>query len=111
MSKSSGQDKAGDSREKDIEIKGEGEAATAVKVALPLNSFTNVILKEANLVVIAFPISTPKWTALGFLHTVLDEFTAFYNALEAKAQQNAKGGIVKASMADALALGKSLLKS
>ncbi len=85
------------------------EESTAVKVTLQTKAFTNVMLQEAGLVIIAFPIATPKWSALGFLWTVLDEMTAFYTAVEAQAAPR-KPGIVKASMADALALGKSLLK-
>lgn len=88
------------------------EEKKAVKITIQLGAFTNVMLQEAGLVVVAWPIATPKWTALGFLWTLIDEFTAFYNALEATtAAKNKKPGIVKASMSEALSLGKSLLKS
>jgi hypothetical protein len=86
------------------------EEPKAVKITIQLNAFTNVMLQEAGLVVVAWPIATPKWTALGFLWTLIDEFTAFYNALEATAAAKKKPGIMKATMADALTLGKSLLK-
>jgi transketolase N-terminal domain/subunit len=88
----------------------EGEKK-AVKITIQLDAFTNVMLQEAGLVVIAFPIATPKWTALGFLWTMIDEFTAFYNALESANQaKNKKPGIIKGTMSDALALGRGLLK-
>lgn len=65
--------------------------------------------KGLNLLMVAIPLSTPKLQALGFLWSVLDNMTTFYKHAEAQHEKLKNGGLVRATMNDAKALGKKLL--
>lgn len=81
-----------------------------ISVKLRTNVLTNTVIKDANMLIVAMPLNTPKFVALGFLWSVLSEMTTFYEACE-RAASKPKNGLIKGTMADAVALGKSLLKS
>jgi hypothetical protein len=85
------------------------EEPKTISCKIRLDVLTNTVIKEANILVVALPLNTPQFVALGFLWSVLSEMTQFYAACAAAAQSK-KGGIVKASVADAVNFGKSLLK-
>lgn len=85
------------------------EEAKTISVKLRLDVLTNSVIKEANMLVIGLPLNTPQFVALGFLWSVINEMTAFYQACAAAAQAK-KPSILKASVSDAVSFGKSLLK-
>lgn len=85
------------------------EEPKTISCKIRLDVLTNTVIKEANILVVALPLNTPQFVALGFLWSVINEMTAFYQACEAAARTK-KPGIVKASVADAVNFGKSLLK-
>ena len=80
-----------------------------ISVTIQTDVMTNTFLKDANLLIVAMPLSLPKYVALGFLWTVLNEITAFYEALERQMAQKKNNGIVRAGFNEAMALGKKLI--
>jgi hypothetical protein len=82
------------------------EDTKTISVKLSTEAMTNTIVKEANLLIVAMPLNTPKYVALGFLYSVLSEMGTFYEACEQAAKQR-KPGIIKAGVD----FGKNLLKS
>lgn len=82
-----------------------------ISVKLNVDQMTDTVIKHDNgsLLLIALPFSIPKLVGLGFLWQVLDNMTTFYKHAEAQAEAKKKGGIIKAGLSDALALGKTLM--
>lgn len=89
------------------------QEATTIGVKIRVDALTDTMIvdkeKGLNILLVAIPLSTPKLVALGFLWSVLDNMTTFYKAAEAEHKLRNKGGIIKAGVNDALALGKKLL--
>lgn len=78
-----------------------------ISLKLRTDTLTDVVIKEANLHVIAFPLTQPRFTVLGFLWSVINTTTTFYDHVDAHVARNNKG-IVKAGLSDMAALGKRL---
>ena len=78
-----------------------------ISVTLRTDAMTNTMIKGANILIVALPVNTPKYIALGFLWTVIQEMTTFYEACEMAASK--KQGIFKATAKEAVAFGKSLV--
>lgn len=68
-----------------------------ISVTLSIEHMTNTILKGPNLLIVAMPLNTPKYVALGFLYSVLSEMSTFYEACEQAAKSN-RGGIIRAGV-------------
>lgn len=66
-----------------------------VVVKLALNGPSSVLLKDANLFVIAIPLGLPKETALGILFSELMELRTWYKNLEQAAKAK-KSNIIMA---------------
>lgn len=88
-----------------------------ISVKLNCDALTDTIIKDKdqglNLLLICVPLHYPKYTVLGFLLNAINNMTGFYAAIDEKMNLEArhkKAGIVKATMADAIELGKNLLK-
>lgn len=85
----------------------------SIAVKIRTDVLTNTVVKDQekglNLLIVAMPLSTPKYQALGFLWSVISEMTTFYEACEMAAKAK-KPGIIKSTMNDAIALGHNLLK-
>lgn len=84
----------------------EAKEANAIKVTLPLDKPTSMLIQDANLFIIAIPLGMSKETAMGIMFNELCELRAYMKKMEMIAQQSKKPGIVRAG-ADAL---KSLIK-
>ena len=82
-----------------------------ISVKLNIENMTDTVIKHehGSLLLVALPLSVPKLVGLGFLWSVLDNMTTFYKHAEAQMEKNKKGGIIKAGLSDALALGERLM--
>lgn len=87
-----------------------------IGVSIRTDVITDTILqdpeKKMQLLLIAVPLSLPKFTILGFLWSVLDNMTRFCLSVEMAAaeEKQRSGGIIRPTMKSALVLGKKLLK-
>lgn len=83
------------------------EEPNTIAIKLRTDHMTNTMLKGPNLLIVALPVNTPKYVALGFLWTVIQEMTTFYEACEMAASK--KPSILKATAAEAVNFGKRLV--
>lgn len=86
------------------------EAPRTISVKLNIETMTDTVIKHENgsLLLVALPLSVPKLVGLGFLWSVLNNMTTFYQHAEAQ-MDSRKGRLVKAGISEAMALGKKLL--
>jgi hypothetical protein len=94
-----------------IENGKEEKAQRTISVKLNIDNMTDTVIKheQGSLLLVALPLSVSKFVGLGFLWSVLDNMTTFYKHAEAQMEAKKKGGIIKAGLSDALALGKTLM--
>lgn len=88
-----------------------------ISVKINCDALTDTIVKDEkqglNLLLIAVPLHYPKYTVLGFLYNSINNMVGFFAAVEERMEverRQAKGGIIKGTMRDAVALGRDLLK-
>lgn len=81
-----------------------------IGVKISPDNMTDTIIKheDGSLLLVALPLSVPKLVGLGFLWSVLNNMTTFYQHAEAQLAAK-KGGIMKVGINEAIALGKRIL--
>lgn len=82
----------------------------SVKLRVDIPTDTVIYDKEKgfNLLLLAVPLNMPKHLVLGLVWNVLMNLTNMFAAAEAKAASG-KGGIIRAGLSEAMALGKTLM--
>jgi hypothetical protein len=93
------------------EPKQDEQKTRTISVKISVDNMTDTVIKHENgsLLLVALPMSVPKLVGLGFLWSVLNNMTTFYQHAEAAAAQKGRGGIIKAGINEALSLGKKIM--
>ena|ERR1041385_4205589 len=87
------------------------EKDNMLAIKIDKTKITNACIKEHNLIVLAFPLTLPKYECLGFLYSALGEMETYYAAVEHAMKERSKSGLVKGTINDIKNLGSKMFKA